>query len=122
MGGLKSGAGPGTGSVFIWASQAWLEGYEGVRFEALEGANARKTLLVVGIMTAHALGEGAGVGVSFCGHRGLAQVCCHLPQVPRGINCQKYSEVAPSRKQPGHHSKPISYQDAHLHAGWQATS
>ena len=45
-----------------------------MKFETLRGANARKVLLVVGIMTAHALGEGSGVGVSFCGKRGWSQV------------------------------------------------
>ena len=52
----------------------WLHQFEDVRFEGLQGASARKTLLLVGVMAAHALGEGSGVGVSFCGHRGWAQV------------------------------------------------
>ena len=39
-----------------------------------QGINAQKTLLLVAVMAAHALGEGSGVGVSFCGHRGWAQV------------------------------------------------
>lgn len=45
-----------------------------MKFQTLQGASARKVLLLVGIMTAHALGEGSGVGVSFCGRRGWAQV------------------------------------------------
>ena len=60
--------------MFIRASQEWLEQFEDVRFEGLQGANAQKTLLVVAVMAAHALGEGSGVGVSFCGHRGWVQV------------------------------------------------
>ena len=63
-----------TGALFIRASQEWLEQFENVRFEGLQGANAQKTLLVVAVMSAHALGEGSGVGVSFCGHRGWVQV------------------------------------------------
>jgi hypothetical protein len=59
--------------MFIQASQQFLERFENVKFESLQGASARKTVLVVGIMAAHALGEGSGVGVSFCGHRGWAQ-------------------------------------------------
>lgn len=59
--------------MFIKASQEWLEQFEDVKFEGLQGAGARKTLLVVGIMAAHGLGEGCGVGVSFCGARGWAQ-------------------------------------------------
>ncbi len=62
------------GALFIKASQEWLEKWEDVRFEGLQGINAQKTLLLVAVMGAHALGEGAGVGVSFCGHRGWAQV------------------------------------------------
>ena len=62
------------GALFIKASQEWLEQFEDVKFEGLQGAGARKTLLVVGIMAAHGLGEGCGVGVSFCGARGWAQV------------------------------------------------
>lgn len=62
------------GALFIRASQEWLHQFEDVRFEGLQGASARKTLLLVGVMAAHALGEGSGVGVSFCGHRGWAQV------------------------------------------------
>lgn len=38
---------------------------------------------MVGIMAAHALGEGCAVGVSFCGDRGWAQVgrvaCAGVP-------------------------------------------
>lgn len=70
------------GALFIKASQQWLEQFEDVKFEGLQGAGARKTLLVVGIMAAHGLGEGCGVGVSFCGARGWAQAsptspfCC----------------------------------------------
>ena len=63
------------GSLFIWMSQRYLEQFEDVRFETLRGANARKVVLMVGIMAAHALGEGSGVGVSFCGQRGWSQVC-----------------------------------------------
>eukprot|EP01025_Chloroclados_australasicus_P013629 TRINITY_DN1640_c0_g1_i12.p1 TRINITY_DN1640_c0_g1~~TRINITY_DN1640_c0_g1_i12.p1 ORF type:complete len:623 (-),score=76.48 TRINITY_DN1640_c0_g1_i12:256-2124(-) len=61
------------GAWFIRAIQQYLEQFEDVRFESLQGASARKVVLVVGIMAAHALGEGSGVGVSFCGKRGWAQ-------------------------------------------------
>lgn len=64
------------GAVFIQLTQQQLDRFGDVKFESLNGANARKTVLVVGIMAAHAVGEGCGVGVSFCGTRGWAQVCC----------------------------------------------
>ncbi len=75
-----------TGAMFIRASQEWLEQFEDVRFEGLKGANAQKTLLVVAVMAAHALGEGSGVGVSFCGHRGWVQVRC--------LRCRAYEQAA----------------------------
>ena len=45
------------GAVFIAFLQRFLRDFEDVEFAALRGADARKTALVVGIMTAHA-GEG----------------------------------------------------------------
>ena len=75
------GAGGCAGAVFIQASQQFLERFEDVKFESLQGASARKTVLVVGIMAAHALGEGSGVGVSFCGQRGWAQVLIRASSV-----------------------------------------
>ncbi len=70
-------------------SQRYLEQFEDVKFEALRGANARKVVLVVGIMAAHALGEGSGVGVSFCGQRGWSQVRpANLPTGPYYPCCE----------------------------------
>ena len=88
------------GSLFIWVSQRWLEQFEDVKFQSLRGANARKVVLVVGIMAAHALGEGSGVGVSFCGQRGWSQVCpansTHLPCLRRvlALACINNSALA----------------------------
>lgn len=62
------------GAVFIQAIQTQLDKFGDIKFESLSGASARKIVLVIGIMSAHALGEGCGVGVSFCGTRGWAQV------------------------------------------------
>ena len=63
------------GASFIAFLQQILRAYEDVSFASLVGADARKTLLVVGIMTAHSFGEGSGVGVSFSGVHGWAQGC-----------------------------------------------
>ena len=51
-----------TGCLFIKFMQDWLEQYEDVKFQDLRGADAHKILLFVGIMAAHAVGEGSGVG------------------------------------------------------------
>lgn len=42
-----------------------------VEIADLQGANATKALLILGIMTAHSFAEGIGVGVSFAGSEGL---------------------------------------------------
>eukprot|EP00891_Asterochloris_glomerata_P001649 jgi/Astpho2/1649/e_gw1.00032.159.1_t len=78
------------GALFIKASQEYLAAYEDVKFESLRGADARKIVLVLGIMGAHALGEGSGVGVSFCGSRGWAQgilvtLAIGLHNIPEGL-------------------------------------
>lgn len=58
-----------TGCLFIKFMQDWLEQYEDVKFQDLRGADAHKILLFVGIMAAHAVGEGSGVGA--CSHQML---------------------------------------------------
>jgi hypothetical protein len=50
------------GCLFIKFMQDWLHGYEDIKFEGFSGANAQKITLFVGIMAAHAIGEGSGVG------------------------------------------------------------
>ena len=67
------------GAVFIQIIQSQLDKFGEMKFESLSGASARKIVLVIGIMSAHALGEGCGVGVSFCGTRGWAQVISAYP-------------------------------------------
>ena len=85
---------------------------------------ARKTVLMVGIMAAHALGEGCAVGVSFCGERGWAQVgqagagglqagglpglACLLPAVgnhAQSLTCH-HSPFSPHRPPSGRNHHP----------------
>ena len=78
------------GATFIAFLQKILRAHEDVSFANLVGADARKTLLVVGIMTAHSFGEGSGVGVSFSGVHGWAQGCLvtfaiGVHNVPEGL-------------------------------------
>ena len=53
------------GTLFVRSCQRFLARFEQLRFDQLEGADARKVVLILGVMTAHAFGEGSGVGVSF---------------------------------------------------------
>lgn len=57
----------------LQVSHQYLGEHEHATFGDLRGADARKAILIVGVMAAHAFGEGSGVGVSFSGRRGWAQ-------------------------------------------------
>ncbi len=53
------------GLIFIMGSKRWLEESEDVELAGLRQADARKSLLIIGVMTLHSVAEGVGVGVSF---------------------------------------------------------
>ena len=61
------------GTIFIQIIKNILDGVGNVQFGHLHGAKAKRLILIVGIMAAHAIGEGCGVGVSFVGEKGLSQ-------------------------------------------------
>ena len=78
------------GVAFISATQSWLQSFGDVGFHDARGADARKLILIIGIMTAHAFGEGAGVGVSFSGRRGwseglLVTLAIGVHNIPEGL-------------------------------------
>lgn len=54
----------------------------------LEGANARKALLILGVMTAHSFAEGVGVGVSYGGGEKLGvfiTLAIAVHNIPEGL-------------------------------------
>jgi zinc transporter ZupT len=53
------------GLVAIWVVSRSFHPDEERLFANLQGANARRAILIVGVMTAHSAAEGAGLGVSF---------------------------------------------------------
>ncbi|KAJ1620820.1 ZIP zinc transporter-domain-containing protein [Pavlovales sp. CCMP2436] len=61
----RVGGGGVLGYLFIVATRAFLERNEGIKFQALAGPTAKKTLLLIVVMTAHSFAEGVGIGVSF---------------------------------------------------------
>jgi zinc transporter, ZIP family len=53
------------GVGFVALSGRLLAGHGDLRLGSLEGADARRALLIIGVMTVHSLTEGVGLGVSF---------------------------------------------------------
>jgi zinc transporter ZupT len=59
-----------------------------VRFEELAQADARKALLIVGVMTVHSVAEGIGVGVSFADTQSLGlatALAIAVHNIPEGL-------------------------------------
>ncbi len=85
---LRMAGGALVGVLFVaWASRR-LAGRKDVHFEALAGADARKALLLVGVMTVHSFAEGVGVGVSFGGSESLGLVTAlaiAIHNIPEGL-------------------------------------
>lgn len=91
------------GVVLIYITQTRLDHDETLSVGALEGADAKKALMIVGVMTLHSFAEGVGVGVSFGGGEqfgafiSLAIAVHNIPEglaislilVPRGIKVWK---------------------------------
>lgn len=91
------------GVIFIYLTQTRLDHDESLSVGALEGADAKKALMIVGVMTLHSFAEGVGVGVSFGGGEqfgafiSLAIAVHNIPEglaialvlVPRGIKAWK---------------------------------
>ncbi|WP_279165019.1 ZIP family metal transporter [Thermus scotoductus] len=75
------------GLLFIQVSHRYLEGRE-VSFGALSGLDARKALMMVGIMTLHSFAEGVGVGVAFGGGEALGvfiTLAIAVQNIPEGL-------------------------------------
>ncbi|CAH9122913.1 unnamed protein product [Cuscuta epithymum] len=79
-----------TGGIFISLCKKFLDHYGEVSMLDIKGADAAKAVLVIGIMTLHSFGEGAGVGVSFAGSKGLSQgllvtLAIAVHNIPEGL-------------------------------------
>lgn len=61
----RTAAGALAGVLAIAGSRHFLGGNGEIQVGKLKGADARKAILIVGVMTAHSIAEGVGVGVSF---------------------------------------------------------
>ena len=76
------------GVAFIAWSHEYLEGRDDLRVGRLQGADALKALMIVGVMTVHSFTEGVGVGVSFGGGDALGlfiTVAIAVHNIPEGL-------------------------------------
>jgi zinc transporter, ZIP family len=85
---LRLVGGAGVGVVFVaWASRR-LAGRKDVHFETLADADARRALLLIGVMTVHSFAEGIGVGVAFGGGESLGfvtAIAIAVHNIPEGL-------------------------------------
>jgi zinc transporter, ZIP family len=65
VGALRAVLGIVLGLAFIFATRRLLSHDTHHAIGSLQGADARKALMVVGVMTLHSFSEGVGIGVSF---------------------------------------------------------
>jgi zinc transporter ZupT len=76
------------GVAFVWAVQRLFASGAEPHVGALSGADARKALLIVAVMTAHSVAEGVGVGASFGGGETLGvviAVAIAIHTIPEGL-------------------------------------
>lgn len=81
-------AGAALGVLFIALSTHWLHGYRELALGTLRGADAKKALLIIGVMTLHSVTEGVGVGVSFGGGQALGvfiTTAIAVHNIPEGL-------------------------------------
>lgn len=76
------------GLFLIVAAQQFLSRYDHLHVGALQGADALKALLILGVMTMHSFAEGIGVGVSFGGELAFGvfiTLAIAVHNIPEGI-------------------------------------
>ncbi len=79
--------GANVGVLFILLTQQFLHRYD-IRFGSLRGAGARRTVLLLVVMTVHSISEGVAVGVAFGGGitiAALITIAIAVHNVPEGL-------------------------------------
>lgn len=76
------------GIVLIRLCHRLIEHHGAPDFAALHGADARRALLILGVMTLHSFAEGVGIGVAFGGEAelgGFISAAIAIHNVPEGL-------------------------------------
>ena len=87
---LRLFIGIGVGVCFVRFSRSRLEQYEDLKMGNVSGMDAKKVLLLMGVMTIHSLAEGVGIGVAFSGSGGsrlgaLVSSTLAIHNIPEGL-------------------------------------
>ena len=86
--GLRTALGALAGVAFIFLVRRGLREHKDFDFGALRGADARKAVMIVAVMTAHSFTEGVAVGVSYGGGEALGvfiTVAIAVHNIPEGL-------------------------------------
>ncbi len=81
-------AGIASGLALVVLADRWLDERGAPDVGELKGADARKALMIVGVMTAHSFAEGVGVGVAYGGGEELGvfiTVAIAVHNIPEGL-------------------------------------
>ena len=84
----RLGLGALAGALFIFGFRRFLGDDQEVALGRLTGADARKALVIIAVMTAHSATEGVGVGVSYGGSEKLGlliTLAIAIHNVPEGL-------------------------------------
>lgn len=80
--------GMASGLVLIVLADRWLDRHHTPEVSDLQGADAKKALMIVGVMTIHSFAEGIGVGVSYGGGEELGvfiTTAIAVHNIPEGL-------------------------------------
>lgn len=81
-------AGAALGVAFLLVSHRALSARPNLTFHHLRGADARRALMIVAVMTIHSVSEGVGVGVAFGGGEALGlfiTIAIAVHNIPEGL-------------------------------------
>jgi zinc transporter ZupT len=84
----RTAVGAVAGAVVLVVSGRLLERRPEAHLGSLQGLDARRGLLIVGVMTVHSFAEGVGVGVAFGGEQALGiliAVAIAIHNIPEGL-------------------------------------
>lgn len=76
------------GVGFVALSSVLLSGHKDLKLGGLHGVDARRALLIIGVMTIHSITEGVGLGVSFGGGEDLGlliTLVIAVHNIPEGL-------------------------------------